>query len=89
MGLLKASLMVRGVAWEGFDRFDASQPLVLRKTTSTEAKMAWLMQQVSPTVQALMEEVGETRLISVLFPDGLDKHQSDDTLDAAALERGC
>lgn len=49
--------------------------------SSTEAKMAWLLRQVSPTVQAMMEEVGRAKVISALFPDALDVHAVGDIIE--------
>jgi DNA relaxase NicK len=75
LGLLKGYLAYRGVDCPFLDDTDA---VVLRKTrvsTSTEGKMSWLLTQVSPTIQALIEEVGFERVAAVLFPDGIDKHR--------------
>lgn len=57
--------------------------VVLHKTsapTPVEGKMAWLEQQVSPTVQALIESVGWERVADILFPDRLTGHEDDDIL---------
>jgi hypothetical protein len=51
--------------------------VVLHKTsyvTPVEGKMAWLRSQVSPTIQALVDEVGWASVLSVIMPDSLDKH---------------
>lgn len=51
--------------------------MVLRKTTyitPVEGKMAWLLSQVSPTIRALIEDVGWERVATAVFPDGLDTH---------------
>lgn len=58
--------------------FEVEGPeVVLHKTsyvTPVEGKMAWLRSQVSPTIQALVDEVGWASVLSVIMPDSLDKH---------------
>lgn len=83
LGLLKGFLVRYGI---NFLPLMAITPIVERPQrlqTSTEGKMAWLMQQVSPTVQALLDEVGWAQVASVLFPDGLQTHNADGMLDAS------
>lgn len=79
-GILRNLCAARGLTIP----FETGGPdVVLYKTrhlTTTESKMAWLRSQVSPTVQALMEDLGESRVMSVLLPDSLDKQAGDDKI---------
>lgn len=51
-----------------------------RRITPIESKASWIMKQVSPTIQALIEEVGWGPVVAMLFPDGIDKHSNGDTM---------
>jgi hypothetical protein len=74
LALVKGACEARGLTFPFDTRGDG---LVLRKTTyptPIESKAAWLKSQVSPTIQALIEQIGEYQVMSLLFPDGLDRH---------------
>jgi DNA relaxase NicK len=84
LGLLKGTLQKYGINSSLLDEADTKQPLVLRKTSTTESRMAWLSKQVSPTVLSLIEEVGYEQVIGALFPDGLKTHRVDGIIRASA-----
>lgn len=76
-----STLQKRGVTlpWE-----IRGEDVVFHKTTGPtpiESKAAWLRQQVSPTIQAMLDEIGYERVWSLLFPDSLDKHADSAIMD--------